>query len=890
MAWGLRMTDREGGASGRGLARRGLVVIAAIALLLLVSGTRVAAEEPLTEPSPSPTDETGPDPTATSPVTSGVESPSATVEATSTPTSGDEASAVAAETTPTPLPGDAPSVVSETSSPASSDETTVLTAATTRAGPLDGPDPGAEVVAPPLGTDDPASVVASPAAAALVERALSAYVDAVVRAAVVDVEGEVAACFCALAVSVSLDGPTNAVAALGRVSGSAATAASGDGWVARSGRSGNATALSVTGSGSATSSAASGSTGAVGATGPGADARSTGVRSRATTIDVEHVTSALRALVRDLGDEMGAVAGTDTTAHVAGLLAAARSGAAASEPVTVEVAAWDRSGESASDSIRCPAYDGSSTVPSCALAIAVTGGSGAQATVLPPRLSSATTASNAGVGAPGMATAISVAVSGTAVSSARTGDAGVRVPHGAPPESMTTSTVPSQSSSSAQSGDSGSSTAVALTVQGASATSARSGDTGSALSSVVPAAPRLPDTSAGAASAGAGGSATSTARSGDSGSSLAISNGGNGAVGQSRSGDTGDAAALAADGRSGRDWSEDLAGDSGRVVGGHGGDGRATATTGHSGATLSLVISGGSAVAAATSGTTGASVADSVGGAGGDTHTTGSGVDVVQTGDGGSATGSGRSGDTGAAISVLVTPYDGAATSRSGSSGGTSAYARGGGAGCASSGIDPDRACRPVESPLTEEPAPGAVTVDAPAGATSAPAGDERPATASGSSGAQFVAPPPAPDGAGRPVARVEAHSEGSADIRCVVHASHRECRSRDTRDVSSQVDRTGATSPSSSAGTPELGVVLAAAPAPAPAAEDPTPDGPRTEAARVSAVALLINAAVPFLALLSLVATFMTRRRRQALRSTQHVPKHRRKQSLPTSTSHRSR
>jgi hypothetical protein len=52
-----------------------------------------------------------------------------------------------------------------------------------------------------------------------------------------------------------------------------------------------------------------------------------------------------------------------------------------------------------------------------------------------------------------------------------------------------------------------------------------------------------------------------------------------------------------------------------------------------------------------------------------------------------------------------------------------------------------------------------------------------------------------------------------------------------------------------------------------------------------VSLVVLLVNAAVPLLALLSLTAMFMTRRRRRAVPTSRHIPKHRRKQPLPVSS-----
>jgi len=740
----------------------------------------------------------------------------------------------------------------------------------------------------PAGADR-GSGVADEVAPGIMERSVSAYVAELVRAAVVDVDGNLAACVCAVAVSVSLDGPANAVAELGRSRDNTSVLRGGSG-AARSGRSGDATALSVTGDGSASSSAVSGGTGSVVGGSSGSDAAlnsaDTPVRARSTTIDVAGITSSLRTLVGVLGDEMGALAGADTSAHMSGLLEGARPDLVEpSEPVSIEVAAWDGSSDSRTDTIRCPAYDGSSSSPRCALAVAVTGGTVSNATVLSSRTSSSGAADLRHAGVPGMATSISVAVSGAAVSSARTGDAGVRVPRGALVEHGTASSTASpRSGSFAMSGDSGTSIAVALTVRGASATSARSGDTGSAVSAVGPADAASPLTSGGARP-GAGGVAQSIARSGGSGRSVALSNGGDGASGESRSGDTGDASAVAADGVAGRDWSAGP-GDSTRVVGGRGGDGAALAVTGHSGATLSLVISGGSAVASATSGPTGASTATSTGGKGGDTHATGSGSDVVTSGGGGSASSDGRSGDTGDSTSVLVTPYDGTGASRSGRSGGVRSFATGGGAGCASSGIDPEAACRLVRPepsvPQQEPVAQPATVVDLPMSQDPTGTPDHGPQPP-----AAAAAVDPAGDRQSAGPARVETRSAGSSDVDCSVTASHRACRSADTRSVVSRERSGRQDEPSTAIRKSATGadVVLAARVITTGDPETSSSSG-STDAARVSTLALLVNAAVPILALLSLVATFVTRRRRQALRTSQPVAKHRRKQQLPTPSS----
>ncbi len=58
-----------------------------------------------------------------------------------------------------------------------------------------------------------------------------------------------------------------------------------------------------------------------------------------------------------------------------------------------------------------------------------------------------------------------------------------------------------------------------------------------------------------------------------------------------------------------------------------------------------------------------------------------------------------------------------------------------------------------------------------------------------------------------------------------------------------------------------------------------------RESEAGVSLVVLLVNAAVPLLALLSLLAMFMTSRRKRAAHVPAHTPKHRRKQPLPAAS-----
>lgn len=847
------------------------------------------------EPAPTPSE---PAPTRSEPAPStGEPAPARAEPAATAVTAAEKPAQALALSDPAP-------VVGEPTTPAAGPAPAPVAALPSDDGPAEPDALPAGDPAPPQAPDVVSAQVAPTAEPGPVERAISAYVEAVVKAAVVDVRGRAAACFCAVSVSVSLDGPTNAVAALGRVD----VAASGETSGARSGRSGDATAVSVTGGGSASASATSGSTGVVnGATSSGTSAAG-GVGGLSTTIDVTQVTTSLRRMVRDLGDQMAAAAGADTEEHVAGLLAGTRARDARSDrQLVVEVATWDRGAGlsgSSDDRVTCEAYDGSSATPSCALAIAVTGDAGAQATVLPPRLPTSGTASSGSAGAPGMATAVSVAVSGAAVSSARTGDAGVRVPRAAVLADGHVAV--GASSSSATSGSSGRSVAVALTVQGASATTARSGDTGAALSYVLPADGTAGGTSSSAVP-GSGGTATSDATSGDSGDAWALVSARSGASGESASGDTGDAVASATEGASGTDWSEPGPGGSaGRVTGGAGGDARATSGSGSTGTSLALVISGGSAVATATSGPTGSSSASSTGGRGGDTHVVGDGTAVVRTGDGGDGTGDAQSGSTGDATAVLVTEYDVTATARTGSSGTVDASARGGDAGCASSGIDPDRACKPPPAPT----GPAQQVVAVPHGAlplTAAQPGFA--ALAPADEPARSVAPNPrrAPargkpsarqDGPAQDGGRVVVRSSDSADVVCTAHAESRVCRSADTppagdAGTSSAGD---AVSPAPTTTTPAqrlLGLVsdspagrlLATGSVPAALAGSPL-DHSAPVSAGEALVPLLLNAAVPVLALLSLVAGFMNRRRKLAARP--HIPKHRRKQPLPTTRSSR--
>lgn len=779
------------------------------------------------------------------------------------------------------------------------------------------------------GAEDPARA-SLPVAPGAVAALVSDYVQAVLREAVVDVAGRPASCFCAISISVSLDGPSSAVAVPGRTAAVADPAAEGP-ELARSGWSGDATALSVTGGGSASASATSGSTGAVialrtpsgvaGATGDagGMQAAATAPAPQSATVRVHQLTQALRDLVEGLGRQLAEATGAQTHAQVTDLLAGLPRGGSR---VDAEVAAWDGSPEGAADgTVRCEPPQPGQQAPSCALAIAVTAAGGATALVqFPPAGSGPALSADGRPGRPGMATAVSVAVSGTAVSTARTGDEGARPPHGAPPElGALTTGVPvagssaSTSSSSAASGRSGGSLAVALTVRGASSSRASSGDTGSAVSSVLGGAPAA-STAASTGLPGTGGAGTAQATSGDSGDALTLAAGSTGADGTSASGSTGDATAAAADGPAGRDWSTDPAGTPALAVGGAGGSAVATSRTGPTGPSLSLVISGGSAAATAASGDTGDSTATATGGSGGDTHVVGSGAGTARSGDGGAAQVDGASGGTGTSVAVLVTPYDGDGASRTGRSGTVTSTARGGSAGCASSGIDPQRAC----TPPAPSPSPGAA--EEPVAADSAgpwpsnawwPTADvggtteaRAPAAAGRSSWPGGRLGGSATAGSARakagPVARVDARSADSAPVECRATAGSRRCRSADTPsvrassstrpersgrpEVAAPADRAGAAS--ATARVSDLGGT-AGGPLelqPAAAGTRAAPAAAADQDRGVGVVGLLFNAAVPLLALLALVAMVAASRRKRSPRTPPYVPRHRRKKDLPRS------
>jgi hypothetical protein len=269
---------------------------------------------------------------------------------------------------------------------------------------------------------------------------------------------------------------------------------------------------------------------------------------------------------------------------------------------------------------------------------------------------------------------------------------------------------------------------------------------------------------------------------------------------------------------------------------------------------LSLVIAGGSAVATATSGSTGDSTSTAVGGRGGDTHVTAAGIGTTRSGDAGSASVNGASGDTGDAAAVLVTPLDGSASGRSGRSGLVESFALGGDAGCAANGNSPNVACR-AEDPEGAQPSqPGT-------------AGPARGAAGAGQPRDSAERPGVAP-----PTVRIHARSDDSADVSCVANQENRTCHSEDTKPVDAM------SSAVAGVASPGAAFVL-------PVGLSNGSDQQPPSASGMSLIVLLLNAAVPLLALLSLTAMVMTRRRRRALHAPRHIAKHRRKQELPAST-----
>lgn len=834
--------------TGRWQRRGSLATLVLLAALLVMMGaSRAVADDPAAEatPVPSPSPE-GSAASSAAPV------PSEVAIETPTPAPSVPAGEPSVAQDPTPVTPDSANTASVAGP--SADDAIAGAPAGAAAAPSVSPastDPTVDDVVP-LG-----SIATDHARSGVVERLISTYVESVVRAAVVDVDGRPSSCFCAVSISVSLDGSTTAVAGLGRVRLPAADTVNGPG--GRSGRSGDATAVSVTGGGSATASATSGSTGAVTAIGRSTTSRATGVRSRTTTIDVDAITTSLRGLVTGLGAELERAADADTGAHVGDLLAELGTATAgAPGHLHVAVASWDRNAGAATTATRvvhCLAAEAGPTVPSCGLAVAVTAGSGAQATVLPPRLEMDSLLAGSSVGAPGMATAVSVAISGSAASAARTGDAGTRTQHAASNDPGLVGATGPGSASTASSGRSGDSVAVAVTVHGASATAARSGNTGSAWTAVSTGSGPAPVTSVSGVVPGSGGDATAGATSGDSGSAWALSAGRSGASGESSSGDTGNAAAIARSGAAGHDWTAaEGSGTTAGAVGGTGGAAGATAGSGRTGSSLSLVIAGGSAVATAMSGSTGDTTSTAVGGRGGDTQVTAAGTGTTRSGDAGSASVTGASGDTGDAAAVLVTPLDGSASGRSGRSGLVESFALGGDAGCAANGISPNLACRPATPEVAPPPQPG----------TAGPAG--------GAAGAGKPRSSAERPGLAAPTARIHARSDDSADVSCIADQESRTCRSEDTKPVDATSSAVAAVASSGAA------VVL-------PVGLSKDSDQRPPSASGMSLIVLLLNAAVPLLALLSLTAMVMTHRRRRALHAPPHIAKHRRRQELPVPT-----
>ena len=271
----------------------------------------------------------------------------------------------------------------------------------------------------------------------------------------------------------------------------------------------------------------------------------------------------------------------------------------------------------------------------------------------------------------------------------------------------------------------------------------------------------------------------------------------------------------------------------------------------------------------------------------------GSGNGPVATGDGGAASAAGASGDTGDAAAVLVSAYDGTGSGRSGRTGNVRSYARGGDAGCASSGIAPDKACRAeaVVSPGSQSNNPGTASPRAES-ATQTGTGPLRSTTRPAASGPAGTADAAGPTS--QPTVRLDVRSSGSDDVTCVVGAGSRQtCRSDDTAPVRRELGEKRSQSDNVSESTAFTAVAAVQS------SGQQTDDGsgatrtnptPMAES-NPSLIILLVNAAVPVLALLSITAMVMTRRRRRGISSRNtHVAKHRRKQPLPASVQTRQR
>ncbi|GAB2690689.1 hypothetical protein [Thalassiella azotivora] len=590
--------------------------------------------------------------------------------------------------------------------------------------------PGAEP--PPT---DPALRATGALGQDAVRAALSRYLAGLLADAGVVAGDAGPGCFCAVSLAVSLDGAATARAAAGQLTAGApsggttalpavATDSTTDGTpavVVSSGRSGDATALSLTGRGAASATATSGSTGRVlpgggVPTGP----RAPLTDDRATTVSLTSLETGARLLVDEVTALTGRATGVDTRPYAAQVLAHLPSAGPEGHAgrAQVDVAVWGERDPSRPGALRCAVEDDGSHVPSCVVAVAVSAAGAATARVERPAHASNPVLGppSPGPGVPGAATALAVALDGSATASSRNGDQGAVQPAttaalpvaAAPAEGTGPATASGAgtgtSRSEARTGDSGHATAVAVTVRGAATTAARSGDTGAAHGDVTVPAPTGTGTGTGT---GRGGTATASAASGGTGTATTWTAAGDGAESDAASGRTGDATALAREGAAGQRMADGVPVTAGTVgtVGTDGTDGGAgtpaglqpgaggaatsTARTGDSGGSLTVVLTDRSADGRATSGPSGPATALATGGAGGglDLGTSaprGDGPAVA--GDGGAASTTGRSGTTGTAVAVVVTPLDAEAGTTSGGTGAVDSQATGGAGGCAGTG------------------------------------------------------------------------------------------------------------------------------------------------------------------------------------------------------------
>jgi hypothetical protein len=179
----------------------------------------------------------------------------------------------------------------------------------------------------------------------------------------------------------------------------------------------------------------------------------------------------------------------------------------------------------------------------------------------------------------------------------------------------------------------------------------------------------------------------------------------------------------------------------------------------------------------------------------------------------------------------------------------------------------------------------------------------------------------------------VSAHSQGSADVVCRAKETSRQCKSADTAPVSAAAPKPrrasrgsdptppAASAPGTSAGddlAPAAGAVAVAVGAtgaavsatergnpmstlakhiatlPGRAADNlirsvgltSSSSGAPADPGRPGLIVLLVNAAVPLLAMLTILALVLKARRRRVSHIVAYVPRHRRKQNLPSASS----